>query len=179
MDGPIRTLLALAMTADQARDGIVTAANIIAVLALVVSGIAIWRAEASQRRADRFQTRLVVIEEAREDDRVIEKQRAQLVGRLIRDRVDGSLSERLAIEDRGSAQAREIQILLDGVPLPEHEAFLFKDDPVHSKLGPHTPYEYRLGTHMGMEDPKRLTIIWEDDAGGGKFDSPVSFAPRV
>jgi hypothetical protein len=178
MNGVIGVLLTLAAITDPHAEGVFTTANIIAAVALVVSGLAIWRAEASQSRANGLQRRLVVIEEAREDDRVMEKQSAQLVGRLIRERVDGRLSEYLAIENRGGAQARGIEIMLDGIPLQEHATYLFKDEPVHPELGPYTPYEYRLGTDFDTEDPKSLTIIWQDDAGGGRFSSPVSFAPR-
>ncbi|MCR3884872.1 MAG: hypothetical protein NUK54_10935, partial [Methanothrix sp.] len=65
------------------------------------------------------QKRQLEIEEKRESDRLNEMRKANLVAKLVT-RSEKSGDYLLRIENRGSAEARDVRISLDGLPIQNH-----------------------------------------------------------
>ena len=143
------------------------AANWVAIVAAIISGLAALASIAAARRSVTAQNRLLEIEEQRERDRVSEIQRARLVARIVRE--EPSLGRKtknyyLEIENLGQSSANSITILLDDGPLFDHPTMLDKTDEVR-QVGPQSSFRYILAPSLSTRLPQRVTIAWGDDSG--------------
>jgi len=114
-------------------------------ISLIVSVIAVAVAVWAHWREHRLGKRMLALEEARERDRRVKKQKAQLVARLNRDR--------LYIENKGESEAREVTVLLDGKPVLKHPAVLGGQEEVR-QVGPRSRFHYLLGISFQTPAPR-------------------------
>ncbi|MBI4081794.1 MAG: hypothetical protein HY423_04210 [Candidatus Lambdaproteobacteria bacterium] len=73
---------------------------------------------------------------------------------------------RLFIENESQNEARDILIMLSGMPITEHPVFP-RGQSIGSVLGPHSSAKYLIAPHMGMNPapPWPIEIRWSDDSG--------------
>ena len=126
--------------------------NLIAVISLIMSAIAIYTAWITQKRQ-------VEIEEIREKDRQKDMRKANLVARLKND--DGR--RLLVIENKGPSEARDITILLNGRPLSEYQGFVQQKEEIRS-VGAFSSFHYLMVLVMGMDLSFEIAITWVDDS---------------
>jgi len=132
----------------------------VSVAALTVSIIALCLSLRAQREATSAQQRIVEIEEQREEDRLSLVKRAELRAEL---RKSDTYACRLYIVNSGSAEARNVNVVLDGQSLAEHSVG------GHGKtlgplIGPESETSCILTTHAGCAPPFEIHITWEDDS---------------
>lgn len=144
---------------------------IVSILAVVISGIAVYISR-------RTQNRLVDIEDAREKDRLTEKQKANLTARISREPLTrGTRSATqyfLYIENSGSSEARDIKINLDGKPLLAHSSILENTEEV-TQVGPNSYFRYLLVLSSKGRSPSNIEVTWEDDSGEpGKYSTTLT-----
>jgi hypothetical protein len=140
----------------------VLVASLLSLAALVLSVLAYL----TSRKALR-------IEQARERDRVAGARKAALRARIKR------LSPHdfdLLIENDGQAEAREIEVRLDGRPFREHPA-AFADQCEVGPLGPGSQARYPLKITLdGPGPPFALELTWQDDSGEpGRFRTTLTY----
>ena len=96
---------------------------IISIIAGVISAIAIYVSIWTHNRNHKLQGRIVALEEAREKDRLAEKQKAYLTAKIEIEKPSLSGTSRmysksyLLVENEGAAEARNIQLILDNKPV--------------------------------------------------------------
>ncbi len=125
--------------------------NLLAALAIWVSLIAWWNSY-----------RIGQIEAARERDRLRERSQAKLSAAL----VPSASGYALAISNKGNAEARNIDVTLDGQPVMEHPTvgpMAELNSPV-GLLGPGSSFRYNLLRTIGEPLPRMIEIKWEDDS---------------
>lgn len=127
--------------------------------AFIISLVSIFIAAVAMFTSWRTQKRQIEIEEAREKDRLKNMRKADLMAKLVRDGRD-----LLIIENKGSAEAREISILLNGRSLSEFSAFVRKQSEIKS-VGPFSSFHYLMAFHSGVDLSPEITIHWLDDSG--------------
>lgn len=110
------------------------------------------------------------IEQAREKDRLAEKQKANLTAKIVSEPLRSVTGHKqitqhlLRIDNTGHAQAHNIKVLLDGKSLLEHPAIL-KNEKEIRQVGPNSQFQYVLATTMQARLPSDLRIKWSDDSG--------------
>jgi len=138
-------------------------ASLLSVIAIIVSILAF-------RKSLKTQNRLVDIEEVREKDRLAEKNKANLTAKIIKEALPRSGSIKidtnyyLQIENKGSSEARDVKVVLDGKPLLEHPTILKNIEEI-TQVGPNTDFRYLLVLSMQGRPPSNIEIEWEDDSG--------------
>jgi hypothetical protein len=133
-------------------------------LSFALSGVAAWMAWRAHRETLSVQRRMAEIEEQREQDRRLSASQASLRPEL---RKTGSGSDRLYLVNSGMAEARNISVTLNGVPLSEHEAAVQGDDmPTH--VGPNSEVSCLLALTHGCSPPFAIEVRWDDDSGAGR-----------
>ena len=147
---------------------------IISSLSLVVAAIALiisWRT----------QKRQINIEEAREKDRLAEKNKANLTAKIIKERLPRSGSIKidtnyyLQIENRGLSEARDIRIWLDGEQVSDHPAFVEGQKEIFV-VGPQSHFQYHLAITSSRPRPSGIAIAWSDDSGEvGSYRNALTF----
>lgn len=95
-------------------DAFSLASVIISGLSLIVSVVAAWKSLQAQREANSAQRRIVEIEEKREQERCLNAVQPFLVPQL---RKTEKGSYQLCLVNSGKAEARNVRVKLDGVPL--------------------------------------------------------------
>ena len=118
-----------------------------------------------------MQRRQLEIEEARERDRVSESRKARLVARIVSDRPRGVpkpltlTSYHLYVENLGPAEARDVDVILDGKAYREHPVAVTNHQDIH-RLGP-KPSHFRYSMSIASEKapPFDLELRWTDDSG--------------
>jgi len=125
---------------------------------LVVSIIALWKSSRAQDEANELQRKLVCIEEQREYDRKAELLQANLYAELIKI----NRSYRLCLVNSGKAEARNIRIKLDGVPLDNHCAAV-KGISIPSYIGPNSEVSFPLAISLDCSPPFEIEVKWDDD----------------
>ncbi len=135
--------------------------NIIAGLSLIVSVIALALSLRAQRDANAAQRRIVEIEEQREYERRLEARQAWVQPEL---RETGSGSDRLYLVNHGMAEARNVRVSLDGVPLAEHHAAV-RGDSMPPLIGPGAEVSCLLGISHDCAPPFEVEVRWDDDSG--------------
>lgn len=134
----------------------------IAVLSLIVSGVAIVIAALAHVREHRLSKRMVALEESREQDRIQQKRRANVVARLERDSTTKVLH--LVFENTGAAEARGIQILMEGKPILKHPAMARNPKEIR-QVGSNSSFRYLMMAKPSLMPPYTLDITWSDDSG--------------
>jgi hypothetical protein len=127
---------------------------------LLVSIIALLNSNRAQRKAIDAQSRIVEIEEQREKEKKLEAVRARVRPQL---RAVGN-SYRLYLVNEGAAEARNVQVRLDGRPLSEHPAAI-KGSSLPSYIGPGAEVSCLLAISQSCHPPFEIQIHWEDDSG--------------
>jgi len=145
------------------------AAFVLSLVSLVIAIVAILTSWKTQKR-------IVEIEEAREKDRLNDMLKADLIARLVRDGTDRY--NRLIIDNRGPAEAREISIQVNDRPLSEFPAFM-SNQPEIRRVGPYSSFHYLMAFSAGL-DPRvyspEITINWTDDSGGpGTYQTILTY----
>jgi len=128
--------------------------------ALSVSIIALWKSSRAQRKAHAAQQRIVEIEEQREKDRLAVVKRAELRAEL---RKTETYATRLYIVNGGPAEARNVNVVLDGQSLSEHPAGTHGNE-LGSVIGPESETSCILRTSSLWAPPFQIQITWEDDS---------------
>ncbi len=152
---------------------------IISIIAAVVSAIAIGVSIWTHNRNHKLQARIVALEEAREKDRLAEKQKANLAAQIVSDsykNIAGGQTPRhkLRIDNSGIVEAQNIKITLDDNPLLEHPAIPPNTEEV-TKVGPSSFFQYLLALSTQTAPPFELVITWEDDSGEpGKYSTTLT-----
>jgi hypothetical protein len=111
------------------------------------------------------------IEEARERDRQAGARRAALRARL----VGTGLQEFLLLENSGQAEARDIEVRLDGTLFRDHPV-AFKDESEFGPLGPGSEARYPIKLFHGVPSPPfELELTWRDDSGvAGRYRTTLT-----
>lgn len=136
------------------------ASVIISAVSLVTSIFATWKSLRAQREANIAQKRIVEIEEQREKERHLAATQAQLIPRLRK--TDGGLY-RLYLVNSGHAEARNVRVELDGMPLHEHPTAIEGEDlPV--LVGPSSEVSCCLAL-WNKKPPFEIEVKWDDDSG--------------
>lgn len=82
-------------------------------------------------------------------------------------RQTGRGSDRLYLVNHGMAEARNIRVKLDGVPLAEHRAAV-RGDSLPSLVGPGGEISCLLGTNLQCAPPFQIEVQWDDDSGSDR-----------
>jgi len=143
-------------------------------LGIIVSIIAfIYSREARQRALD-LKEDLTEIEKEREEDRVERRDSARIVPELRRlERT----KYQLTIVNEGEAPATGIEILADDEPIGEffrYQDFSPVEDHVFERLDPANRIIFRAQTNNDSPLPKKIHGRYEDDTGGGQFQTYIS-----
>jgi hypothetical protein len=144
-------------------------------LALVISGLAllasIWSVVETRRASNRdlkLQERMLRLESGRELERRIAGLKAQLVAF-----VDVS-GNRLYLRNHGQATAQNIEVMLDGLPLGEHQ-LATRSERYPDTLGAAAEAGVRLLRYDGRQDTIRVALTWRDESGErGQWESDLS-----
>lgn len=149
--------------------------NIIALVALSVSGIAAYysyrqrtKSNDLQEEQTELQRRVVNIEEQREQERLKKETKARLrpVFKYI-DRHDSTreIARQIKIENIGKVKAYNIRMFVDGDPLSMHRnTFCRRDD----KISPIQAGNYQMWRiEVDEESPEacEITLKWDDETG--------------
>jgi hypothetical protein len=141
--------------------------------ASILSLVSLCIAIAAMLTSWKTQKRIVEIEEAREKDRLKDLRKADLIARLVTNGGD-----RLIIENKGSAEAREISIQLNGRPLLEFPAFVGNQPEIH-KVGPNSSFHYLMAFYAGLDlinYTPEISINWTDDSGEpGAYQTTLTY----
>lgn len=133
---------------------------LISAASLIVAILALIKSAGAQREANAAQQRIVEIEEGPEQARRDEAHKATLRPEL---RKTGTHSYRLYLLNHGAAEARNIQVTMDGKALAEHAAAV-GNDRMSQMVGPHAEISCLLSIHMGCTPPFDLLFTWDDDS---------------
>jgi len=136
----------------------------LAILAFVLSAIALIRACRADRRSHSLQKRFLEIAEAKEQDRVEEKIRVAVSARIERTiNTRGMACYVIRIKNIGAANARDVNVKLDGGPVVEHKEVL-KGPKEISLLQPNEYEEYPLALSLKSPHAFLLEVTWSDDS---------------
>jgi hypothetical protein len=138
--------------------------NAFSAVSLIVSVIALILSLRAQREANAAQRRIVEIEEQRDRERRLDSLQARLQAKF-RDLGDGS--ERLYLVNRGTAEARNVKVRLDGKPFEEHCAVVGGDS-LPSLVGPGAEVSCLMAISMTCHPPFECEVRWDDDSGTGR-----------
>jgi len=134
---------------------------VIAAGSLIVSVAALVVSLRAQREANAAQRRIVGIEEQREQEKRQDALKARLLPEL---RETASNSYRLCLTNLGEAEARNVRVRLDGVPITEHHAAV-QGDYLPSLVGPGSEISCLLGISFDCAPPFKVEVEWDDDSG--------------
>lgn len=144
-------------------------------IALVSVAAAIYfglRSQRLQRENADLQKRLVEIEEARDQERKKTIKKAQLSAHI---EEYGRNNHRLVVENAGNAEARNINLTMDGKPFDEHQAAVSGEGKI-SRIGAHSQATRLLALTMRCAPPFELEIAWDDDSGEkGSYQTTLTF----
>ena len=146
-----------------------TAPLIVSIIAVVVSALATGISGLAWYNNRKTQTRLVKIEEAREEDRIYQSKKARLVAHIHKEvenqRMHNTMwKNMLRIENKGLCEARDIKLALDDKPVMEHRAILKSQSEV-TQIGPQSHFDYPLILTLATVPPSKAEITWTDDSG--------------
>lgn len=133
--------------------------------AFVVSLAAIVFSFIAWLKSRQIEKKQLEIEEAREKDRLAEKQKANLTAQIMRDE-RGRLI--LRIENKGLGEARDIRVWLDGKQISDHPVFV-KGQKEIFVVGPQSYFQYLIAITSSCPCPSGIAITWADDSGEPGF----------
>ena len=142
----------------------VSVSDIIAVIALGLSGYATWktlRFNERQKSLIESQERLNTLLLDKEENEVISAQRAYLGANFVK---LGNNNYRLKIFNKGKATARNVRI-----EFPDGNDVLIASDverkfPMEA-LDQHQSVELIAAVHMGSKSKQHIKLLWDDDYG--------------
>lgn len=146
--------------------------NLLAIIAIFISIISLIKSVRATREGTDVQKRILLIEQARENDRIIESRKAKLFANLVKETDQRGISRYLLkIENRGLSQARDVQVLLNGKHLSETPIAFNKEI---SRISPGQTIHYQV--LFSFSSPAyEVSITWSDDSGQpGTFTSILS-----
>lgn len=128
-------------------------------------------AEAAEE-ALRLQRRMVELEEQRARETATDTQRAVLDAEFVRDErmtANGKLQTEffVNVRNRGRAAARDLQIVVDGVPADEHDQVMLNRPMSECTVGAGGELKLRLTLHLGggLSTPFDVSVDWSDESG--------------
>jgi len=140
-------------------------ASLLSIAAIIVSILAFIKSQKTQNR-------LVEIEEAREQDRLAEKKKANLTAQIMRDE-RGRLI--LRIENKGLGEARDIRVWLDDKQISDHPVFVKGQEEIFV-VGPQSYFQYLIAITSSCPCPSGIAIAWADDSGEvGSYRNSLTF----
>jgi len=153
--------------------------DLIAIGAVLVSLLSVYfsfRANKNsltlQKEQTEMQKRITQIEEAREQDRVIQSRKANLKAELRKNKKN---SYHLVIKNSGQGKACNVKATLNGKPILEHPAIASGQQEIKS-IGPDSEISYITGLSSGCSPPFEFKVTWEDDSGEpGKYETTLTF----
>lgn len=156
--------------ADPAKHGLVQ--WIVSIIALALSAFSIVLGWRSTRRDADIQSRLLKIEEERQEAEQRDSQSAKLRAYIEK---TGRHDYRLIVENHGAGTARQVRTVIDDVPVSEHEAIIDGSDEIRS-IGPQSDIGFIASLTMGGKNPPwNVRLQWRDDSGRqGAYESTVT-----
>jgi len=144
-------------------------------IAAIVSIWAILAARSANKRSNDTQERLVKIEESREQDKKKARLVAQIVNEVVGQKAHQTIKKHLLqIENKGLAEARDIQLILDEKPVLEHPAIV-KDQKEIIQIGPQSHFDYLIVYCSNTPRPEKVEITWMDDSGEpGRYQTSLT-----
>jgi hypothetical protein len=136
------------------------ASAVIGALALIVSIWALVASRNTSRAQNALQERLLTLETARERVRISKQERADLRGSIVK---GSGHAYQLQIVNHGAAQARNVEVLVDGKTLAEDRRVMVRANEEARTLGPGAFARYGLIITSGTEAVFDVRIRWEDD----------------
>lgn len=119
----------------------------------------------------RLQQRLVELEQEREKAKYVQSLQAVLRAEFRNAR---HVSSRLVISNSGKGTARSVKVLLDGVPLLEHDVIPKGVEKVDI-IGPESEISYAIAIDRACHPPFALEMTWDDDSGQqGKYSTTLT-----
>ncbi len=163
----MKSLLIFAALAEvvsqSAENGKAGASSVVSIIALVISGIAATISGVALYKSWKTQTRQLDIEEAREEDRRRDRQKANLVARIDVERTEKARLLYLCVENIGNSEARDIKVMLDGRPAENYKAVDLREKSLR-RLGPKSQLRSRL-VFSDLNPTFAIEIHWVDDSG--------------
>jgi len=124
-----------------------------------------------QKEQTEMQKRITQIEEAREQNRVIQSRKANLKAEL---REVKRNSYRLVIENSGQGTARNVKATLDEKPILDHPAIVSGQQEI-TLIGPYSEISYITGLSSDCSPPFEFKVTWEDDSGEpGEYETTLT-----
>ena len=130
------------------------------VVAVSISAVAVLVSLWFAIRQSKWQARLLHLEEAEEQRRSTASQSAKL--RAVLDRIGKSPA--LLVMNDGAAEALDISIKIDEIPIAQHHNVLSGEQEVR-QLGPGGSARYMLALTSGTPPLIQVEIGWADGAG--------------
>ena len=145
-------------------------------IAILVSLWSAFQSHRSAKQQSAWQERLLHLEEAESRSRSTASQSARL--RAVLDR--NTTSPALLVVNDGSAEARDISVRIDGIPILEYRPrghFIVRDQKEVRQLGPGGSARYILTRTTGIPSLFQIEISWTDDANAAQsWRSELSLA---
>jgi hypothetical protein len=155
-------------------------ALVISILSLLVSVIAIGVSVWTHNRSHKLQKRIVFLEEEREKDRQVEKEKAYLTAKIEKEELPhygtSPIKWRyfLVIENKGLSEARNIELLLKDQAVVGNRLLQNVQKEVN-QIGPHSYIRYEFSNGFMRELPLPTRITWYDDSGeSGKYQTTLT-----
>jgi len=133
---------------------------IVAIIAVVVSFLSFGFSIAAFFKSQRTQDKMFNIEQARENDRQLEKRSANLKAKLEHKFGDYKLN----INNYGSSEARNIKVTLNKKPLSKFPN-ISPDPDADYTIGSDSTLCFRWKTSSKLPPPFDAIIKWSDDSG--------------
>jgi hypothetical protein len=128
-------------------------------LSVVVSVVAILVSIDVAKKNEKLQKRLVYVEETREKERIEQSRTAYLLPQRFKANKMGTLR----IENRGDAEARNIEVIINNKPLSLWEEFIDKEI---NPISAHSNCEFKFRWNQGeISNSWKVSISWTDDSG--------------
>ncbi len=144
---------------------------ILAAGSLFIALLAYHKSGQAQDRANSIQAQLLKIEEQREAEALQRTQTASLRPAL---RKVSNTTYRLYLRNVGVSEARNVKVLINGIPLDNHPAAV-SGDQLASLIGPNTEVSCLFNV-LHCQPPFGIEIAWEDNSGQlGLFRGTISF----
>lgn len=128
--------------------------NIVALIAVIISAFSFW-----------FSRKALSIEETREDERKFRMKKANLIANISSDYtniVESKYVKLLILHNEGESAARNIEVLIDEIPITKHDAVLERSRDDIPIIAAHA------NVRIGLKDKKLphsfvIEISWDDD----------------
>lgn len=155
-------------------------------LSLAVAGASFVVSFLAWRKSNENQERLLGIEEPEQGqaDPPIQEREAFVCAEIETEGITGKdgISQNqywLLIHNKGLAEARDVRVLLDGKPLPQHPGIPANIKEL-TQVGPDISIPYHLTPTPEQEQAKTLYVktTWSDDTGEPRFWEQILKFPR-